>query len=379
MNKVSRKWFLQQLIAAGASAPLVMSRAQSTAAPETSVPLEIPFLPLRWTEATQILGNTRRLPPSALVGKRAGFDRTPLYNDFCITEGSDGRWHCIGILFEGHSIAEFRQDRLFHYVADALTGPYRSVGPLDFGYGKHAGVWAPCAVREGARTLLFYAHRDKSEQMSIRAVETDDVELKVWRPWAGGKAMFPSEDGNRDPEIIKDGSTGQYLMYYVCEIQLNGNWTGVVRARTSTDLINWSEPRTALGTPPGYGSPESVFVLQRNGYYYMWVSSALDYALMSLYVSMDPFSFGDAVASRVDEQFGHACEVVEVNGHFWMGCVAIASVPGINSPEVPHHLPLAQHDLEGVWIQPIAWRSAATYIQSKVTNRPAFSAKQTMS
>lgn len=371
MRKFTRKGFLRQLMAVGASAivPLARSRAQSPSVPATISSLEIPYLPLRWTEATQILGNSRRLPLSDLIGKRAGFDRTPLYNDFCITEGPDGRWHCIGILLEGHSLAGFRQDRLFHYVADALTGPYSSVGPLEFGHGKGTGVWAPCAVREGTRTLLFYAHLDKSERMSIRAVETVDAELKGWRPWAGGKAMFPPEEGNRDPEIIKDERTGQYLMYYVCGVQLNGNLTGAVRVRTSSDLINWSEPRTALGTPPGYDSPESVFVLQRSGYYYMWVSSALDYALMSLYVSMDPFDFGDAVANRVDEQFGHACEVLESNGDLWMGCVAIASVAGINSPDVPHHLPVAQHDLEGVWIQRIAWRSAAIQIQSKVTYR----------
>jgi len=95
------------------------------------------------------------------------------------------------------------------------------------------------------------------------------------------------------------------------------------------------------------------------------VSSSADYAVMSLYISKDPFNFGDVVANRIEEQPGHAPEIVRANNRYWMACVAIASVPGLDTDK-KHDLPIAQHDLEGVWIQPLDWQSATPEMQSKV-------------
>jgi hypothetical protein len=120
-----------------------------------------------------------------------------------------------------------------------------------------------------------------------------------------------------------------------------------------------------LGTPPGYGGAESVFVLQKNGLYYLWVCGSLDYSVMSLYISRDPFNFGDVVANRIEEQWGHAPEIVRANGSYWIACVAIASVPGLDTAK-EHNLPVTQHDLEGVWIQPLAWRTATPDIKDRV-------------
>jgi hypothetical protein len=368
MLKMSRKDFLQQMAAGCMAFVLPLRESGAEGEPrEGSAPLMIPYPAKPWAQATRIIGSGPQPPLPGLKGNAPSFDRTPLYNDFCLAQSSDGRWHCIGILFEGRSQAEFRQDRLFHYVADSLGGPYHSVGYLDLGYGKEAGVWAPCIVREGRRALMYYAYAGK-DRLSIRVAQAEDAQFNIWRRGAAGHEIVATEEGARDPEIIRDKRTGLYLMFYVCAVKSGHQWTGVVRVRTSADLLNWSKPRTVLGTPPGYEQSESVFVLQENGHYYMWVSSATDYGLMSLYISMDPFNFGDAVANRIEEQRGHAPEIVRAEDRYWMACVAIASVPGLDTAK-QHDLPIGQHDLEGVWLQPLEWRTASAEAKSKVVSR----------
>ena len=362
---MTRKEFLRK-IASGCAVAIFPPRAGFTSeqVPPDSWSLSIPYPAMPWSQSKRIVGD-RPLPSlGGLRGKAPSFDRTPLYNDFCLTQSVDGRWHCIGILFEGKSQAEFRQNRLFHYVSDSIEGPYDSVGPLDLGYGKREGVWAPCIVHDEERTLMYYAYAGK-EGMSIRVAQAEDAQLLRWHRGAGGVEILVTEEAARDPEIIKDQRTGLFLMFYVCAIKSANTWAGVVRVRTSTDLLKWSEPQTVLGTPPGYGGSESVFVLQTNGIYYMWVSGAEDYGVMSLYISMDPFNFGDIVENRIEEQPGHAAEVVGANGRYWMACVAIASVSNLDSAK-RHDLPITQHDLEGVWIQPLEWRAATAAMKDKV-------------
>jgi hypothetical protein len=140
----------------------------------------------------------------------------------------------------------------------------------------------------------------------------------------------------------------------------------VIRVRTAHDPLNWSKGRTVLGTPPGYIEAESVFVIERNGYYYLWVSGS-DYSKMSLYISTDPFNFGDATANRIEEQPGHAAEIVHAEGRYWMACSAVASVPNLNFPG--DDLPITQHDLEGVWLQPLEWRAATAETLARVFSK----------
>jgi hypothetical protein len=114
-----------------------------------------------------------------------------------------------------------------------------------------------------------------------------------------------------------------------------------------------------------------VFVLQRAGYNYLWISSTADYGVMSLYISTDPINFGDPVANRIEEQSGHASEIVHSEGRDWMACVAIASVRGLDPPNAKHDLPIGQHDLEGVYVQPLEWRPATPQMVGKVVREEA--------
>jgi len=361
---MTRKGFLRGLVAGCIAGTFSRRDHAMEGLSSAGASLLIPYPAKPWTQATRIVGARPQVPLAGLRGQAPGFDRTPLFNDFCMTQSGDGRWHCIGILFEGHSPGDFRQNRLFHFVSDAVDGPYQSVGYVDLGYGKEDGVWAPCIVRDGHRTLMYYAHAQKGG-MSIRFAQAEDARLEKWHRSTGHDEIAMSEQGRRDPQIIKDGRTGKWLMYYVCSVKSGNDQQAVVRVRASPDLMKWSEPQTVLGSPPGYGSAESVFVLQEKGHYYMWVSNSGDYGVMSLYVSNDPFDFGDAAANRIEEQRGHAAEIVRADGRYWIACVAIASIPGLDTAQ-HHDLPIAQHDLEGVWIQPLEWRTATDAMKAKV-------------
>ena len=135
------------------------------------------------------------------------------------------------------------------------------------------------------------------------------------------------------------------------------------RVRTSEDLIHWSEPRTVLSAPAGdpHGYAESPFVLYRDGYYYLWVSG-IDYSKVALYISENPFDFGDAIANKIEYTPGHAPEIVTENGVDYMACSMVSTFPSTYP---------AEHDLEGIYIQPLKWEEADESVYSKVTRLPA--------
>jgi hypothetical protein len=347
---ITRKRFLKEVMAGYVAGTLPFrSVGKDTAAIRDSLMIPYPAKP--WSQATRLVGH--RPPPSLSELRsqsRGDYSGSPWYNDFCLIQDLGARWHCIGILIEGTSAKDFRNDRLFHYVSDSVEGPYESAGYIDLGYGQGANVWAPYIVWDGRRALMFYHyHRDPSaSDSSIRVAQSEDPQLGSWRRVDAHEEVLFSEAKARDPHVIRKERDGGYLMYYVCSLGGGSDAQNVVRVRISHDLFSWSEPRTVLGTPPGYLGSESVFVLPTDNHYCMWISGA-DYSRLSLYISYDPFNFGDATANRIEEQPGHASEIVRANGRYWMACVRIASVSGLHA---------GQADLEGVYIQPLEWRAA---------------------
>jgi len=132
--------------------------------------------------------------------------------------------------------------------------------------------------------------------------------------------------------------------------------------RTSNDLLQWSEPVTVLKAPPAdqHGYTESPLVLYRDGYYFLWVSG-IDYSRVSLYISEDPFNFGDAIANRIEEQPGHAPEFASVEGKDYLACSMVSTVPSATP---------AAHDLDGILIQPLRWDKPDEGMEKRVTRKP---------
>jgi len=360
---INRKRFLAYLGACGASGILGCKpgKGESVAGREQTVWVPYPGKP--WAQATRIVGHRSQPDLETFERQRAeNRPRLPLYNDFCLVQDGIGRWHCIGILFEGASSADYRQDRLFHCVAHSIDGPYQQLDRLDLGFGSQAGVWAPFVLRAPTRSVMFYATNENGAR-SIREAQASDATLESWHRLPGRQEVIVAEPAARDPQVIFNEKLNRYLLYYVATVSTEGQQSNVVRLRTSTDLSTWSGPRTVLGTPPGYVAAESVFVLEKSGYFYMWVSG-VDYSRMSLYISETPFDFGDAQTNRIEEQPGHAAEIAWSEGRYWMACAAISSIPGL--PPIPQ-MPAAWHDLAGVYIQPLQWRAATGTDLAKIT------------
>lgn len=161
------------------------------------------------------------------------------------------------------------------------------------------------------------------------------------------------EIDDRDFCVFWDDRVGKYLIYY-CSSASSGS-----KVRTSDDLIHWSEPKTILTEPAGdpHGYSESPFVLYRNGYYYLWVSG-IDYSHTSLYISEDPFNFGDAIANKIEDTPGHAPEIIANKGIDYMACSMVSTYPG----KYP-----SDHDLEGIFIQTLRWEKADKEMAKRVT------------
>ncbi len=324
----------------------------------------IPAPSAPWLEAKRIVGLTGQLSPAESARADQVLYRTEgvVYNDFCLIADQIGRWHCVGI---AHRAPNGEAPTLFHAVSDMINGEYEMLDPIGSGTHEATGVqmWSPFIIwRNDHSALLYYSHQSRNtsrptNNVSIRILESNDPRLEVWSPLrnhglAHGNALF-AEKLARDPCIFWDSELRNYLMYYV----VGSGWEdpereAVVRLRQSSDLLYWSEPTTVMVPPPGYRAAESVFVMQRGGLYYLWVCG-YDYGRMSLYVSNTPFHFGDPLEDRVAEQSGHAPEVVRADGQDWIACCAVASRFG-NSP--------AQHDLPGVYIQPLIWDDTSSMV-----------------
>ena len=125
--------------------------------------------------------------------------------------------------------------------------------------------------------------------------------------------------------------------------------------------MHWSDPvkvlRDSTGSPHGYS--ESPLVIYRNGYYYLW-TSGIDYSHTHLFISEDPFNFGDAVTNSIEEQPGHAPEIVSDHGTDYMACSMVSTVPSVTP---------AAHDLDGILIQPLRWDAPDPGMAARVTRK----------
>ena len=327
-----------------------------------------------------------RIPRPAKPWKEASMlvgDGKTLYSDFTLIQDRLNQWHCIGTFGKGadgagNGYALSDGYTLFHAVGASLDAPMTLLDKIPCAIpSPQAFMWAPGAVWDRRRTTayLFYFHyygwdagkQNLPEEVCCRVLTSSSPDLAAWHPYSGGELpetnMAFRERDDRDFCVFWDDRLGKYLMYYCCSGSYRGyaGLAGIVRVRTSSDLVHWSDPVTVMGPPPNdqHGYSESPFVLYRDGYYCLWVSG-IDYSRTSLYISEDPFNFGDAILNRIEEQPGHAPEIVSEKGKDYMACSMVSTVPSA-SP--------AAHDLDGVLIQPLRWEKAGPAMEARVTRK----------
>jgi hypothetical protein len=300
--------------------------------------LRVPSVGGSWTNASRVLGNDEYDVSSFSVFK--------VERDwYCI--GSDARPSQRRTLFQG-TTHDLRNafDSALNVVSWGLLGRRISSGLSDT--TRMTGPFVVNTQHDPYLLVLFYSHFGGGEppnpdRSGIRALWYSG---RGWtaRGLAGTAGMFLfREPGAQDPMVIWDAESQEYVMYYAVP-------TMGIRARTSSDLVRWSEPRTVLGVPPGYMVAEAPFVVPRGGYYYLFVSG-IDYGRMSVYASVDPFNFGDAGRDRLTEIPGHAARIVCDKGRDYIYCCAISSTVG-NPPRY--------YDLKGVYRMPLGWSPTPT-------------------
>ncbi len=257
--------------------------------------------------------------------------------------GRPGRWVCM-------AVEKDRPETLFIGMNDRLTTAFKSPAPaaepflsqqqVPGGLGdarEMRGLFV--RLLDPLTPLLCYGQHmaDEADPTTVPRMQTLVLGRNGWEPHdpersLGGQFLF-EEEGCRDPMVLWDPERSLFVMYYV-------GARGGVQARTSPDLLTWSEPLTVVACPSGYGTVAAPFAVQKQGYYYLFVSSE-DHTQMAVYASLDPLNFGDAERDMLTELPGHAPEIVRVDGVDHIACCSIRHADGT--------------DQKGIYVQELDW------------------------
>ena len=219
--------------------------------------LKIPRVTTNWANALRLVG--------------AG---NPLYSDFSLIKDQVGRWHSMGCF--GHSPGDPTNSgyvlsdgyTLFHAVGNSLTAPMTLTDKIPYQIATpQAYMWAPGIIwnRDNTTAFMYYFHFFGSDsplyaQSACRLLTSSSPDLSAWLPYNGTELpeqnMVFREEVDRDFCVLWDNRLGKYLLYYCAAAGL--------RARTSSDLLHWSDPvtvlRDATGSPHGYSESPQVII-----------------------------------------------------------------------------------------------------------------------
>lgn len=252
-----------------------------------------------------------------LVFDTAHLSGGPEYvNDHTLISGADGRWHLFGIFHEEpfNSALEYRFVHAISEVHDPFdwgSGSFH-LSPFDSGIALtvrpdlgETHLWAPHVVRADDRYVMVFQSGGDVDRAQIRMAESTD--LTRWSR-VGDAPLFEEVCVARDPMLRKHGEL--WTLYYTRCKSADDRRSGVAY-RTSIDLQHWSAPAMALtltSTPPRFdsGHTESPFVFERNGWFYLSVTSyPVAYDATFVYCSRSPFHFSEPPIARLA---AHAAE-----------------------------------------------------------------------
>ncbi|MEU3945366.1 family 43 glycosylhydrolase [Streptomyces sp. NPDC029526] len=329
MHAISRRHLL--LATAGAGALTLSGTGRGAAATGTTG--QAPRTPVHaWVGA----GPFAHVHDPSLPGRRR------YLNDHTLIRAG-GRWHLFSIVGDsaapGASPDSGAEVSFAHASAPALQGPWTphpdalTVDPSYFGE-EH--LWAPHVIEADGTYWMFYAGGGRDGAAISLATSTD---LFTWTRVPSGP-LFRGTVA-RDPMVLRVG--GEWVMYYT---ELSG--TGgrhIVSCRRSADLLHWSAPATVYtdgSDDTTVSVTESPFVVERDGWYYLFIGPRNGYDGTDVLASRDPFRFTlDGWAGHLP---GHAVEVV-TDGQRW-------------------HASAAGWFHRGLYLAPLEWRDTPPSWQS---------------
>ena len=245
-------------------------------------------------------------------------------NDHCFVRGDDGTWHVFGIT-HAEPADPLNEVHLAHATSASLTGaPWRKQPhalTADFDRFGEVHLWAPHVVRRGDTWHMFYCagagRGDRTvldpERYRIHLATSDD--LWTWQRHPKNP-LFTDGYQARDPMVLRHGE--QWIMYYTANESPAGG-RHVVCARTSGNLLNWSERQIVYRHERSgkVGGPcESPFVVRRGERFYLFIGPEPgSYDGTVVLASRDPLTFEDDVP--VGRVKAHAAEVVRDDDGAW--------------------------------------------------------------
>ncbi|MEU9081099.1 family 43 glycosylhydrolase [Streptomyces sp. NPDC048357] len=298
MLPISRRNLLKGAAGAGALPFLGAGRAAAGAA--GAVP------PPRWAGAGPF---AYVYDPSTAGGPR-------YLNDHTLIKAR-GRWHLFSIVGDsaprGESPDSTEEIAFAHASAPSPHGPWTTHADaltLDPSYFGEEHLWAPHVVEADGRFWMFYAGGGRTGAAISLATSAD---LFTWTREPSGP-LFRGLAA-RDPMLLRVG--GEWVMYYT---ELSGaGGHHVVAHRRSADLLHWSEPGTAFTdatTDTTVSVTESPYVVERDGWYYLFIGPRGGYEGTDVLASRDPFRFD--LAGYAGHVAGHAVEVIADGETWWV-------------------------------------------------------------
>ncbi|MER7952612.1 family 43 glycosylhydrolase [Streptomyces sp. NPDC096079] len=304
MPPISRRNLLRG--AAGVGALTVPGTARAVAAPAAPVP------PARWVGAGPFAAV---YDPSTPAGARYLNDHTMIR--------ARGRWHLFGIVGDraapGEAPDSAKEISFAHASAPTPHGPWTThpdaltVDPSHFGE-EH--LWAPHVVEADGRFWMFYAAGGGAASGGAAIGLATSTDLFTWTREPSGP-LFRGLVA-RDPMVLRVG--GEWVMYYT-ELSAPGGHH-VVAFRRSADLVRWSEPGVAFtdaSTDATVSVTESPYVVERDGWYYLFIGPRNGYTGTDVLASRDPFRFD--LTGLAGHVAGHAVEVF-ADGETWWASAA---------------------------------------------------------
>lgn len=329
MRPISRRGLLRAAGAGAFALPLAgrAAAAAGLAAGYAAGP------PHRWVGA----GPFAHVHDPSLPGRRR------YLNDHTLIRAG-GRWHVFGIVGDGAPPGQAPDSAAeISFAHASAPGPYGPWTPhpdaltADPSYYGEEHLWAPYVLEAGGTFWMFYAAGGPAGGAAVNAATSTD--LSTWTRLPSGP-LFRGLAA-RDPMVLRTG--GEWVMYYT---ELSGpHGHHVVACRRSADLVRWSGPETVFtdaSTDATVSVTESPYVVERDGWYYLFTGPRGGYEGTDVFASRDPFRFGpDGWAGHVP---GHAVEVFR-DGEEWY-----ASAAGWFR--------------QGLYVAPLLWRDAPPPWQS---------------
>ena len=170
---------------------------------------------------------------------------------------------------------------------------------------------------------------DDTRQVCL-AESTDGVLFKRLVDNNGFSRIASGPRHAADAFLLKYG--GEYLLYAGTQyLQVDGAQAGVV-LRRSADFKNWSEPVVvhAGGTCGIHThSSQSIFVVYRDGYFYLFKMGWSGDMRTAVYRSDNPGDFGEGDELLVTVLEASAAEVIEVENQWYISSLMIPDYSGV--------------------------------------------------